>query len=81
MRKIADFNSDRFTLRCLGASIILVSAKLKNTMRTSERFEIIRNAERQLLTQGVRSTSNTIKLTRIKRNTYRNQLVFWTRYL
>ena len=63
VRKIMDFsNHRRFMLRCLGAGITPISVRLKNTIRMSRSFDIIRKVDRQLLNERVRSINNTIEL-------------------
>ena len=50
VKKMADYrNHRRFMLRCIKASITPVSCKLKNPLKTSNSYNIIHKAEKQLL--------------------------------
>ena len=70
-----DFGNHRkFTLKCLGAGITLVSVKLKNTVRTSNSYEIIRTAETQLKNKCVRIINNNFELSSLQRDTCINKL-------
>ena len=58
--KICNYkNHRRFSLRCLGSGITLVSLKLKNIIRTHRSDCIIQKAERSLLKERVRNVNNT----------------------
>ena len=75
VRKIVDSgNHRRFLIRCLTADIIPVSVRLKNTVRTSRSFDIIRKVERQLLNKRVRFINNSIELSSWQRDTCISQL-------
>ena len=54
----------------MGTGISPVSVRLKNTVRTSKMFGIIRKFENQLLTERVRSITSTIELNILQRDTY-----------
>ena len=57
--KICNYKNDRrFSLRCLGNGIILVSIKLKNNIRTYRSDCIIQKAERGLLNERIRNVNN-----------------------
>ena len=51
-------NHRRFSLRCLGNGIILVSIKLKNTIRTHRSECIIPKSQRSLLNERTRNVNN-----------------------
>ena len=64
---MVDFsNHRRFTLRCLREDIILVSIRLKRSIKTPKDHHIIRKAERALLNERVRSVNNTIAMLKIQ---------------
>ena len=68
--KMADFsNHRRFILRCLKEDIILVSIRLKSTIRMPKGHHIIRKAERTLLNERIRSVNNTITMLKIQADT------------
>ena len=72
---MADFsNHRRFTLRCLREDIILVSIRLKSSIKTPKGCHIIRKAERALLNERVRSVNNTIAMLKIQSDTCIEQL-------
>ena len=55
--KMADFQNHRqFTLRCLSEKVTPVSLKLKSHIRTPKGLQIIRNAERSLLNERVKTS-------------------------
>ena len=57
--KICNYkNHRRFSLRCLGIGINLVSIKLKNTIRTHRSDCIIQKAERSLLNERIRNVNS-----------------------
>ena len=68
--KMADFsNHRRFTLRCLREDIILVSIRLKSSIKTPKGHYTIRKVERALLNERVRSVNNTIAKLKIQIDT------------
>ena len=73
--KMADFsNHRRFTLRCLREDLILVSIRLKSSIKTPKGHHIIRKAERALLNERVKLENNTIAMLKIQSDTYMEQL-------
>ena len=64
-------NHRRFSLRCLGNSIIPVSIRLKNHVRTQRSDNIIYKAERSLLNERIREVNMT--LNRLKHDVYMYQ--------
>ena len=72
---MVDFsNHRRFTLRCLREDIILVSIRLKSSIKTPKGCHIIRKAERALLNERVRLVNNTIAMLKIQSDTCIEQL-------
>ena len=63
----------RFSLQNLSAGITPVRIRFKSTVKTSESFEIIRKAEKQLLNDRIRTISNTIKVRSWERDPCINQ--------
>ena len=58
---MAEFkNHRRFTLRCLSKGLTPVSIKLKTKVQTPKGNQILRNAERMLMNERLRSINNTI---------------------
>ena len=51
-------NHHRFTLRCLSKNLVLVSVKLRSTIKTRRAKQIIHKAERQLLEDRVKVINN-----------------------
>ena len=59
---MADFrNHRRFTLKCIKASITLVSCKLKKPLKTRKSYNIIQKVEKQLLYERIRNINNTLE--------------------
>ena len=63
-----------FFLRCLSNIVILVSVRLKRTIKTPRSWYIIRRAERQLLKECIRSINNTLELYKYQSEAYISQL-------
>ena len=56
---MVDFeNHRRFSLRCLSKDIIPVSVRLKSNIKTPKGKHIVREVERALLNERVRSINN-----------------------
>ena len=73
--KICDYkNHKRFSLRCLGSGITLVSLKLRNTIRTHKSDCIIQKTERSLLNERVRNVNNTLDWLEHDRYMYEQKL-------
>ena len=74
-KKMADFcNHRRFSLRCLKYGVIPVSVRLKTNIRTTRGLEIIRNTEKQLLNECIRSINNSLELYICEKEAYFHQL-------
>ena len=59
--KMADFEKHRrFSLRCLSKDLIPVSVRLESNIKTPKGRHIVRQAERALLNERVRSINNSI---------------------
>ena len=67
--KICNYqNHRRFSLRCLGSGITLVSLQLKDTISTHRSDCIIQKSERSLLNERVRNVNN--KLDQLEHDRY-----------
>ena len=76
-KKMADYGNDTmFSFMCLSAAITPVSIRLKNTVRTSGNFEIIRRAEKHLLNERIRAINIITKISSWQRGTGIYQLVY-----
>ena len=74
-KMMADFtNHRRFTLRCLSEDWVPVSICLKQNIKTPKGLQIIRKAERALLTERVRSINNTLNMLKSQRDICIDQL-------
>ena len=72
---MADFsNHRRFSLRCLSKDLIPVSVRLKSNIKTPKGRQIIKKAERALLSERIRSINNSIAMFTIQRDTCMNKL-------
>ena len=72
---MVDFqNHRRFSLRCLSVDIILVSIRLKSSIRTPKGCSITKRAERALLNERIRWINNTIIMFGAQRDTCKNKL-------
>ena len=72
---MVDFgNHRRFTLRCVDSGFTLVSCRLKNPIRTSKSYDIIRRVEGKLLNERVRNINNNLDMFGMRRDSYRNKL-------
>ena len=67
-------NHEWFSLRCLSAGLSPVSIRLKDTVRTSRRYEVIRRAEKQLLNERIRGINNAMKISSLEIDTCVYQL-------
>ena len=54
-------NHRRFMLRCIKASITLVSCKLKNLLKSKKSYNIVHKVEKQLLNEQVRNINNILE--------------------
>ena len=60
---MADFrNHRRFMLKCIKASIIPISCKLKNPLKSRKCCNIIQKAEKQLLYEKIRNINSTLEM-------------------
>ena len=72
---MADFtNHQRFTLRCLSRGLVPVSICLNKNIRTPKGLQIVRRAERALMSERIRLTNNTLNKVKDLRDTCINQL-------
>ena len=67
-------NHRQFTLRCLSKGLVPVSIKLKTKVQTPKGNQILRNAERMLMNERVRSINNTIIMLNHQADTCINNL-------
>ena len=73
---MADFASHRrFTLRCLSEDLVPVSICLRKNIKTPKELQIVRRAEKALLTERVRSINNTLNMLKSQRDTCIDQLI------
>ena len=69
-KKMADFaNHRRFTLRCLKEDLVPVSIHFTKNIKTPNRLQIIRKAEKALLNERVRSINNTLNMLKSQQDT------------
>ena len=74
-KKMVEYsNHRRFSLRCLSKDLTPVSVRLKCNIKTSRDWQIIRRAQRQLLSEHIISINNTLDLHMDKREAYIRQL-------
>ena len=67
---MVDFSNHRiFSLRCLSKDVIPVSNRLWSNIKTPKGDHIIRNAEKALLNERIRSINNTINMLEIQVDT------------
>ena len=72
---MADFRNHRqFTIKCLKNNIIPVSVRLKTNLKRTKGLDIIRRAEKQLLTECIRSINNQLELFMFNRDTCMDKL-------
>ena len=72
-----DYRNHRiFTLRCISKGIMLVSIRLKTTVRTEKARKIIRKAKRDLLQAKVKSINSLLDNNTKQKDLCRSQLVF-----
>ena len=72
---MVDFsNHRRFSLRCLSEDIIPVSIRLRSNIKTPKDHHIIRQAEKALLNERIRSINNTINMLKVQVDTCKNHL-------
>ena len=63
IKKMADYRNHRwFMLKCIKASITLVSCKIKNLLKTKRSYDIIHKAEKQLLYERIRNINNAMDM-------------------